>query len=93
MCFSDDEVCGEWIRNVRATAPDAIRSDFDVTDSLWGQPGVTARIVAVMVLPREGKAGVSVMPLHDGVGGERGRLKENPTIGFAGTNPHKFQAG
>jgi hypothetical protein len=69
MCFSDDEVCGEWIRNVRATAPDAIRFDFDVTDSLWGQPGVTARIVAVMVLPREGKAGASAMPLHDGVGG------------------------
>jgi 4-amino-4-deoxy-L-arabinose transferase-like glycosyltransferase len=69
MCFSDDEVCGEWIRNVRATAPDAIRFDFDVTDSLWGQPGVTARIVAVMVLPVEGKAGASAMPLHGGVGG------------------------
>src|SRR6202171_986687 len=66
MCFSDDEVCGEWARNVRATAPDAIRFDFVVTDSLWGQPGVTGRIVAVMVLPREGKVEARAMPLHDG---------------------------
>jgi len=66
MCFSDDEICGEWARNVRATAPDAISFEFVVTDSLWGQPGVTARIVAVMVLPREGKAEAPAMPLHDG---------------------------
>jgi hypothetical protein len=56
MCFNDDEVCGEWIQNVRATAPDAISFDFVVTGSLWGQRGVTGRIVAVMVLPRDGKS-------------------------------------
>jgi hypothetical protein len=66
VCFSDDEICGEWARNVRATAPDAISFEFLVTSRLWGQPGVTARIVAVMVLPREGKAGASGMPLHEG---------------------------
>ena len=66
MCFSDDEVCGEWARNVRATAPDAISFEFVVTSRLWGQPGVTARIVAVMVLPRDGKVGASAMPVHDG---------------------------
>jgi len=65
MCFSDDEVCGEWARNVRATAPDAISFDFVVTDRLWGQPGATASIVALMILPREEKARASAMPLHD----------------------------
>ena len=68
MCFSDDEICGEWARNVRATAPDAISFDFAVTDRLWGLPGATARIVAVMVLPREGKAEAPAIPLHDSVG-------------------------
>jgi 4-amino-4-deoxy-L-arabinose transferase-like glycosyltransferase len=52
MCFSDCEVCGEWVRTVRATAPDAVSFDFVLTNSLWGRPGVTARIVAVIVLPR-----------------------------------------
>jgi 4-amino-4-deoxy-L-arabinose transferase-like glycosyltransferase len=55
MCFSDDEVCGAWVRNVRATAPEAIRFDFVVTDSLWGQPGVSGTIAAVMVPFRDGK--------------------------------------
>jgi 4-amino-4-deoxy-L-arabinose transferase-like glycosyltransferase len=64
MCFSDDEVCGEWARNVRATAPDAISFDFEVTPHLWGLPGASARISAVMILPREGKAEASPMP-HD----------------------------
>src|SRR5258708_9211709 len=74
MCFVDDEVCGEWVRNVRATAPDAISFDFVVQPSLWHQPGVTARIVAVMVLPREAKAGASAMPPdNDGVEGARRR--------------------
>jgi hypothetical protein len=65
MCFTDDKVCGEWARNVRATAPDAISFDFVVTDRLWGQPGATASIVALMILPREEKARASAMPLHD----------------------------
>ena len=56
MCFSDDEVCSAWARNVSANAPDAIHFDFVVTDSLWGQPGVSATIAAVMVLPRDAKA-------------------------------------
>jgi 4-amino-4-deoxy-L-arabinose transferase-like glycosyltransferase len=64
MCFSDDEVCGEWMRNVSATVPDAVRFDFEVTDSLWGQPSVTTMIVAVMVLPR-GESGNVGYPLHD----------------------------
>jgi 4-amino-4-deoxy-L-arabinose transferase-like glycosyltransferase len=68
MCFSDCEVCSEWVRTVRATAPDAVSFDFVVTDSLWGQPGVTARIVAVMYLPRERSAEAPTIPLHDGVG-------------------------
>lgn len=58
MCFSDDEVCRAWVRSVGANAPDAIHFEFSATDSLWGQPGVTGRIVAVMVLPRERKAGL-----------------------------------
>jgi 4-amino-4-deoxy-L-arabinose transferase-like glycosyltransferase len=61
MCFSDDEVCGAWARNVSATAPDAISFDFVVTGHLWGLPGATARIGAVMVPPREGKAAASPM--------------------------------
>ena len=56
MCFSDEEVCSAWIRNVRATAPNSIRFDFDVAGSLWGRPGVSAKIAAVMVLPGDGKA-------------------------------------
>ena len=56
MCFSDDEVCSAWVRNVRAPAPDAMRFDLVVTESLWGQRGVSATIVAVMVLARDAKA-------------------------------------
>ena len=56
MCFSDQEACSAWIRNVRATAPNSIRFDFDVAGSLWGRPGVSAKIAAVMVLPGDGKA-------------------------------------
>lgn len=47
--------------NVRATAPDAISFDFVVTDHLWGLPGATAAIGAVMVPPREEKAEASPM--------------------------------
>ena len=56
MCFSDDEVCSAWVRNVRVTAPDAIRIDLVVTESMWGQRGVSATIAAVMVLARDAKA-------------------------------------
>jgi 4-amino-4-deoxy-L-arabinose transferase-like glycosyltransferase len=66
MCFSDDEVCGAWARNVRATAPEAISFDFVVTGRLWGLPGATTRIGAVMVPPREEKAEASPIPPHDG---------------------------
>jgi hypothetical protein len=44
-CFSDCEVCSDWARIVRATEPDAMSLDFVVTDSLWDQPGVTARLL------------------------------------------------
>ncbi len=65
MCFSDDEVCGVWVRNVRATAPDAISFDFVVTDSLWGQPGVTATIVALMVPPYDREPVTPLAPVRD----------------------------
>jgi hypothetical protein len=66
MCFSDDEVCGEWARNVRAAAPDAVSFEFVVTGRLGRLPGTTARMLAVMVLPREGNAGGPAMSPYAG---------------------------
>jgi hypothetical protein len=40
------------MESVAATIPGAVRSEFVVTPSLWGQSGVPGRIAAMMVLPR-----------------------------------------
>jgi 4-amino-4-deoxy-L-arabinose transferase-like glycosyltransferase len=52
VCFADDQACLGWMDSVATTIPHAVRTEFVVTPHLWGQPGVPARIAAMMVLPR-----------------------------------------
>jgi hypothetical protein len=66
VCFADDKACLGWMENVAATTAHVVRTEFVVTPRLWGQPGVPARIVAMMVLPR-GDVAQLELPRSDGV--------------------------
>jgi 4-amino-4-deoxy-L-arabinose transferase-like glycosyltransferase len=66
LCFADDRICLSAMESVAATIPNAARTEFVITPSLWGQPGVPARIAAMMVLP-SGEVAQIEPPLADGV--------------------------
>jgi 4-amino-4-deoxy-L-arabinose transferase-like glycosyltransferase len=51
VCFANDRSCLNWMESVAKTVPDAIRTEFVVTPRLWGQPGIPARIAAMLAPP------------------------------------------
>jgi hypothetical protein len=51
MCFSDDATCLNWMRRVAEIPARVIRSEFTLQASLWGRPGVTTKISAMIVPP------------------------------------------
>lgn len=65
MCFSDEGTCLQWLQQVHDTAPSGRRIEFTVQSVLWGNPGVAARVVALMVPPQAGKPAPPPSPLHE----------------------------
>lgn len=51
MCFTDDVSCIDWMNRVAAIPVTSIRTEFTLNTSLWGRPGVSATVVALMVPP------------------------------------------
>jgi hypothetical protein len=72
LCFIENDECVAWARKVLATAPNAVSFDFVARPSLWGQPGVTAAIVAVMVPPYEQEPLTPLPPVRDSRLGDLG---------------------
>ncbi len=51
MCFTDDAACLSWMHRVAEIPARVIRSEFTLQASLWGRPGVTTKISAMIVPP------------------------------------------
>ncbi len=54
LCFADDADCMRWMDNVGNRTEREIRFEFVVKTSLWGVPGVSRTIAAMMVPPAKG---------------------------------------
>lgn len=52
ICLQDEATCLAWSKMVASVAEGAMVFDFTVQPTLWGRPGVPARISAVMVPPK-----------------------------------------
>jgi hypothetical protein len=66
VCFADDRPCLNWMESVATSVPDVVRTEFVITPRLWGQPGIPARIAAMMA-PPHGDVAQLEAPLSDGV--------------------------
>lgn len=51
MCIADDVICNGWMDRVAKIPATVIRSEFTLQASLWGRPGVTTKISAMIVPP------------------------------------------
>ena len=51
MCFADDPPCLTLMERVTKLSDAVIRLEFTLQASLWGQPGVTATVVALIAPP------------------------------------------
>ena len=56
MCFSDDPPCLTWMDRVEKLSEAVIRSEFTLRASLWGQPGVSMSVIALIAPPLKGSA-------------------------------------
>ncbi|MBN9600726.1 MAG: glycosyltransferase family 39 protein [Afipia sp.] len=52
LCFADDPTCMNWMAKVEARAHDFRRLTLPIATSLWGRPGVSTTVVALMVPPQ-----------------------------------------
>ena len=75
MCFATDLNCMNWMDKVQQIAPGVIRSEFVAQRSLFGKPGVPARIATLIQLPEPRKARVPGLPgpvaVSDEIGASR----------------------
>lgn len=51
MCFYDDPPCLDWLNQVAKLAGSVVRTEFELQASLWGQPGVSTKIVGLIAPP------------------------------------------
>jgi hypothetical protein len=51
MCFQNDPICLDWLNRVAKVAGSIVRIEFDLQANLWGQPGVTTKIAALITPP------------------------------------------
>lgn len=54
LCFSGQDYCGRWMEGVSSRAEHFVRREFTVQATLWGKPGLTRKVVVLMVPPRTG---------------------------------------
>jgi len=65
LCFAEDESCLRWMDQVAEIAPHALRSEFVLRPVLWGRPGASARVVAMIAPPVVANRGVESLPIED----------------------------
>ncbi len=53
LCFADDPVCTHWMTKVEGRAHESRRLALPITTSLWGRPGVSTTVIALMVPPED----------------------------------------
>lgn len=78
LCFADDPTCTNWMTKVEARAHDFRRLTLPIATSLWGRPGVSTTVIALMVPPRHDATDPHSLPSSeplDDVGARR-RLPE-----------------
>jgi hypothetical protein len=51
LCFAENPVCMAWMSEVASHAPNVKRWNFEVQSKLWGMPGASATIAAMMTPP------------------------------------------
>lgn len=56
LCFHGQDDCGRWMESLSSRAGHSVRREFTVQASLWGKPGLTRRVVMLMVPPRGSSA-------------------------------------
>jgi len=83
MCFAEDSGCLAWMDRVAEVAPQVVRHEFVLEPVLWGRPGATARVVALIVPP--GPREEDDDPLSPGVAARPGTEVE--TAGGGGDFP------
>lgn len=54
LCFADDVNCTNWMTKVEARAHEFRRLALPIATSLWGRPGASTTVIALMVPPLEG---------------------------------------
>jgi dolichyl-phosphate-mannose-protein mannosyltransferase len=54
ICFADEPDCKDWMQRLEGRQTKFVRSEFVVTSNLWGQPGVSAKIVIMIAPPLTG---------------------------------------
>jgi 4-amino-4-deoxy-L-arabinose transferase-like glycosyltransferase len=52
MCFTHDVNCMNWMTRVAQLPPSVMRLQFTVQASLWGNPGASTQVSALIVPPR-----------------------------------------
>lgn len=52
LCFRDDAPCMGWMQRLETEQTHFVRTEFTLTATLWGRPGTSATVVAMMALPR-----------------------------------------
>ncbi|MGX4770978.1 glycosyltransferase family 39 protein [Bradyrhizobium guangdongense] len=52
LCFEGQDYCGRWMEWVSARAGHFVRREFAVQASLWGRPGVSRKVIMLLVPPQ-----------------------------------------
>lgn len=63
LCFADDSGCMDWMTKVEGRSHEFRRVTLPITTSLWGRPGVSTTVVALMVPPEDAAHPPSPLPI------------------------------
>ncbi|WP_315835095.1 glycosyltransferase family 39 protein [Bradyrhizobium prioriisuperbiae] len=62
LCFKGEADCEAWLRRLETRQTKFVQSEFVLTSQLWGRPGVSTVIVAVIAPPRDPSAEPVLVP-------------------------------
>ncbi len=52
LCFAGESLCEDWMRRLQTRQTKFVRSEIVLTSRLWGTPGVSTKIIAIIAPPR-----------------------------------------
>lgn len=65
LCFKGEADCEGWLRRLETRQTKFVQSEFALSSQLWGRPGVSTTIVAVIAPPRDPSAEPVLVPEHE----------------------------